>query len=84
MAYSVCSRPSNQREVQEAGKALHKSYPGEMVHFDTKRLPLSQNQKATYPQDYLFVAIGGFSCEPHAAICRSAPQPVPLSFCCTT
>ncbi len=39
-----------------------------MVHFDTKRLPLLQNQKATDPRDYLFVAIDDYSRELYAAI----------------
>ena len=39
-----------------------------MVHFDTKRLPLLQNQKATDPRDYLFVAIDDFSRELYVAI----------------
>ena len=49
-----------EREIEEKLKKqaqnYNKSYPGEMVHFDTKRLPLLQNQKATDSRDYLFVA----------------------------
>ena len=41
---------------------------GEMVHLDTKRLPLPKGQKATDKQDYLFVAIDDFSRELYAAI----------------
>ncbi|MDO4907689.1 integrase core domain-containing protein [Neisseria sp.] len=61
-----------EREIEEKlkkqAKRYNKSYPGEMVHFDTKRLPLLQNQKATDPRDYLFVAIDDFSRELYAAI----------------
>ena len=61
-----------EREIEEKLKKqaqrYNKSYPGEMVHFDTKRLPLLQNQKATDPRDYLFVAIDDFSRELYAAI----------------
>lgn len=39
-----------------------------MVHFDTKRLPLLQNQKATDQRDCLFAAIDDYSREPYAAI----------------
>lgn len=50
-----------EREIEEKlkkkAKRYNKSYPGEMVHVDTKRLPLLQNQKATDQRDYLFVAI---------------------------
>ena len=61
-----------EREIEEKLKKqaqrYNKSYPGEMVHFDTKRLPLLPNQKATDPRDYLFVAIDDFSRELYAAI----------------
>lgn len=61
-----------EREIEEKlkkkAKRYNKSYPGEMVHVDTKRLPLLQNQKATDQRDYLFVAIDDFSRELYAAI----------------
>lgn len=61
-----------EREIEEKlkkkAKRYNKSYPGEMVHVDTKRLPLLQNQKASDHRDYLFVAIDDFSRELYAAI----------------
>lgn len=57
-----------EEKLKKQAKRYNKSYPGEMVHFDTKRLPLLQNQKATDPRDYLFVAIDDYSRELYAAI----------------
>lgn len=36
-----------EEKLKKQAKCYSKSYPGEMVHFDNKRLPLLQNQKAT-------------------------------------
>lgn len=38
-----------------------KSIPGEMVHFDTKRLPLLRGEGAKDKREYLFVAIDDYS-----------------------
>lgn len=61
-----------EREIQDKLKKqaqrYNKSYPGEMVHVDTKRLPLLQGQKTTDKREYLFVAIDDFSRELYAAI----------------
>lgn len=38
-----------------------KSMPGEMVHIDTKRLPLLRGEGIIQPREYLFVAIDDFS-----------------------
>ena len=55
---------SIQEKLKKQAKRYNKSYPGEMVHVDTKRLPLLKGQKATDKRDYLFVAIDDFSREP--------------------
>lgn len=55
------------KRKQEA-KRYNKSYPGELVHFDTKRLPLLKGEDATRPREYLFVAIDDFSRELYAGI----------------
>lgn len=44
-----------------AARRYNKSYPGEMVHFDTKRLPLLKGEVKTLPRDYLFIGIDDFS-----------------------
>jgi transposase InsO family protein len=42
-------------------KRYEKSMPGEMVHVDTKRLPLLRGEGIIQPREYLFVAIDDFS-----------------------
>ena len=59
---------SIQEKLKKQAKCYNKSYPGELVHLDTKRLPLPKGQKATDKRDYLFVAIDDFSRELYAAI----------------
>ena len=59
---------SIQEKLKKKAKRYNKSYSGEMVHVDTKRLPLLKGQKATDKRDYLFVAIDDFSRELYAAI----------------
>ena len=43
--------------LKKQAKRYNKPYPGEMVRFNTKRLPLLQNQTATDSRDQLFTAI---------------------------
>jgi transposase InsO family protein len=38
-----------------------KAYPGEMIHLDTKRLPLLLGEAVSQPREYLFVAIDDHS-----------------------
>jgi transposase InsO family protein len=45
-----------------------KSYPGELVHLDTKQLPLMVGETRMQPYEYLFVAIDDYSRELYAAI----------------
>ncbi|SDY62644.1 DNA-binding transcriptional regulator, MarR family, partial [Nitrosomonas sp. Nm33] len=59
---------SIQERLKREAKRYNKSYPGELVHFDTKRLPLLKGQSPTQPREYLFVAIDDFSRELYAAI----------------
>lgn len=66
--------------LKKQAKRYNKSYPGEPVHLDTKRLPLLKGQKAADKRDYLFVAIDDFSRELYAAILPDKPQTVPPSF----
>ena len=63
-----------QERLKRAAKRYSKSYPGELVHFDTKRLPLLKGQFANEPRDYLFVAIDDFSRE-----CIPISFPIKLS-----
>ena len=50
-----------QERLKREAKRYNKSYPGELVHFDTKRLPLLKGQSANEPREYLCVAIDDFS-----------------------
>ncbi len=56
-----------EKRKQEAGR-YNKSCPGELVHFDTKRLPLLKDEDTSRPREYLFVAIDDFSRELYAGI----------------
>ena len=55
-------------------KRYHKDYPGQMLHGDTKRLPLLEGQKTTERREYLFVAIDDFSRQLSAAILPDKTQ----------
>ena len=55
-------------KLKREARRYNKSYPGELVHFDTKRLPLIKGENQTLPREYLFVAIDDFSRELYAGI----------------
>lgn len=57
-----------QEKLKSQAKRYNKSYPGEIVHVDTKRLPLLKGQQTTQRRDYLFVAIDDDSRELYVAI----------------
>lgn len=59
---------SLERRKKLEARRYNKNYPGELVHFDTKRLPLLKGEQKDKPRDYLFVAIDDFSRELYAAI----------------
>jgi len=46
-----------ERKRKTEARRYNKSYPGELVHFDTKRLPLLKGEDATRPREYLFVLL---------------------------
>jgi transposase InsO family protein len=52
----------------------NKSYPGEMIHFDMKRLPLLEGETRQSQKEYLFVAIDDYSRELFAAILPNKTQ----------
>jgi len=60
-------RELEERRKREA-KRYNKSYPGELVHFDSKRLPLLKGEDQTLPREYMFVAIDDYSRELYAGI----------------
>lgn len=67
-----------EREIEERlkrqARRYNKDYPGQMIHGDTKRLPLLESNKATENREYLFVAIDDFSRELFAAILPDKTQ----------
>ena len=63
-----------QERLKREAKRYNKSYPGELVHFDTKRLPFLKGQSANESLEYLFVAIDDFSRELYADILPDKTQ----------
>ena len=63
-----------QARLKQEAKRYNKSYPGELMHVDTKRLPLLKGQNNTQPREYLFVAIDDYSRELYAAILPDKSQ----------
>ena len=57
-----------QDHLKREAKRYNETYPGELVHFDTKQFPLLKGQSANEPRKYLFVAIDDFSKELYAGI----------------
>lgn len=63
-----------EERLKGKAKRYNKDYPGEMVHGDTKRLPLLDGQKTKEQREYLFVAIDDYSRELFAAILPDKTQ----------
>jgi transposase InsO family protein len=59
---------------RKEAKRYNKKYPGEMVHVDTKRLPLLKGESPQGTREYLFVGIDDFSRELFAAILPDKTQ----------
>ena len=47
--------------LKAQAKRYNKDYPGQMLHMDTKRLPLLKGESAFGGREYLFVGIDDFS-----------------------
>lgn len=67
-----------EKEIEERlkrqARRYNKDYPGQMLHGDTRRLPLLEDEKATEKREYLFVAVDDFSRELFAAIMPDKTQ----------
>jgi len=63
-----------EERLKKQAKRYNKDYPGQMLHGDTKRLPLLEGQKALERREYLFVAIDDFSRDLYAAILPDKTQ----------
>lgn len=52
-----------EEKLKKQARRYNKNYPGEMVHMDTKRLPLLKGESPRDSHEYLFVGIDDFSRE---------------------
>lgn len=57
-----------EEKLKKQAKRYNKDYPGQMVHGDTRRLPLLKGQSTTEAREYLFIAIDDYSRELYAAV----------------
>jgi transposase-like protein len=63
-----------EEKLKKQAKRYNKKYPGEMLHLDTKRLPLLTGESPKKNHEYLFVAVDDFSRELYAAILPDKTQ----------
>lgn len=63
-----------EEKLKKQAKRYNKDYPGEMIHFDTKRLPLLVGESPKNNHEYLFVAIDDYSRELFVAIMPDKTQ----------
>ena len=54
--------------LKKKARRYNKEYPGQMLHGDTKRLPLLEGETAFGRREYLCIAMDAFSRELYAAI----------------
>ncbi len=69
-----------EEKLKKQAKRYNKEYPGEMVHFDTKRLPLLHGEVVMEQREYLFVGIDDYSRELFAAILPNKTQESAATF----
>lgn len=63
-----------EKKLKQQARRYNKEYPGEMVHFDTKRLPLLKGESPKEKYEYLFVGIDDYSRELYVAILPDKTQ----------
>lgn len=63
-----------EEKLKKQAKRYNKKYPGEMMHFDTKRLPPLKGESSLATHEYLFIGIDDFSRELFAAILPDKTQ----------
>ena len=78
LKYGIKRLSKIEKEIESRLKAqakrYNKDYPGQMLHMDTKRLPLLKGESAFGRREYLFVGIDDFSRELYAAILPDKTQ----------
>lgn len=63
-----------EKKLKNRARRYNKKYPGELVHFDTKRFPLLKGESPTGLREYLLVAIDDYFRELFAAIIPDKSQ----------
>src|SRR3989339_555325 len=63
-----------EEKLRKQARRYNKKYPGEMLHVDTKRLPLLTGESPTLNHEYLFLAIDDYSRELFIAIMPDKTQ----------
>lgn len=63
-----------EEKLKKKARRYNKKYPGEMVHGDTKRLPLLKGESPKEKHEYMFVGIDDYSRELYAAILPDKTQ----------
>ena len=78
LKYGIKRLSKVEKQIEEKqkrqAKRYNKKYPGEMIHFDTKRLPLLKGESPKSNYEYLFIGIDDFSRELYAAILQDKTQ----------
>ncbi len=63
-----------EKKLKQQARRYNKKYPGEMMHFDAKRLPLLRGESSKEKHEYLFVGIDDYSRELYATILPDKTQ----------
>lgn len=63
-----------EEKLKQETMRYNKKYPGEMIHGDTKRLPLLKGESPKENHEYLFIGIDDYSRELYAAILPDKTQ----------
>jgi len=78
LKYGIKRLSKIEKEIESRLKAqarrYNKDYPGQMLHVDTKRLPLLKGESAFGRREHLFAAIDDFSRELYVAILPDKTQ----------
>jgi transposase InsO family protein len=69
-----------QARLKAQARRYNKAYPGELLHLDTKRLPVLDGEVQSQRREHLFVAVDDYSRELYAAILPDRTQYSAASF----
>jgi hypothetical protein len=78
LKYGIKRLARIEKEIEERlkrqARLYNKDCPGQMIHGDTKRLPLLTGETAQHQREYIFIAIDDYSRELFAAIIPDKTQ----------